>query len=165
MISGITRRHAKLGQRGTMLIEFVVAAAISGLLGATVVGSLFQLQRTTIEGGAQFEVTTEVQRATRWVTRDVHRAGSTTLVDGGPAVATATFEWSDDTGDHACTYALDGETLERTCDGAPAIVARRLSGLSFTRVGSLITVAFTVTADSRPDKNEPVSMYVALGRG
>ena len=45
MISAMKKRQGRLGQRGTLLIEFAVAVAVSGLLGATMVGSLFQLQR------------------------------------------------------------------------------------------------------------------------
>jgi len=164
MIKNLTRRNSRRGQRGVLLIEFAAAVAISGILGTTVVGSLFQLHRTTVDGGAQFEVTTEVQRATRWVTRDIHRADSTDISDGGAPVSTASFDWTDDLGAHSCSYALNGDALERTCDGQPAAAARRLSGLSFSRSGSLVLLSFDVTAGSRPDLSETVSMYVSLGR-
>ena len=164
MIKKLTRGHGKRSQRGALLIEFVAALAISGILGTTVVGSLFQLQRTTIDGGAQFELTTEVQRATRWVTRDIHRATSTDVPDGGAPVSAASFDWTDELGAHSCSYALESGELERTCDGEMTIVAGRLSGLSFSRSGQLVLLSFDVTADDRPDMSEAVSMYVSLGR-
>ena len=164
MINKLIRRRGKRGQRGTLLIEFAAALAISGILGTTVVGSLFQLQRTTIDGGAQFELTTEVQRATRWMTRDIHRAGSTDVSDGGAPVSGASFGWTDESGGHSCSYALDSGALDRTCDGESTVVARQLSGLSFSRSGSLVLLSFGVTAAARPDMSEAVSMYVSLGR-
>ena len=165
MTTKLTRHHGKRGQRGVLLIEFAAALAISGILGMTVVGSLFQLHRTAIDGGAQFDLTTETQRATRWVARDIHRADSTDVSDGGAPASGASFEWTDEFGAHSCSYALDSDALERTCDGESTVVARQLSGLSFSRSGELILLSFNVTADSRPDVSEAVSMYVSLGRG
>ena len=164
MIKKLVRRPGKRGQRGALLIELAAAVAVSSILGTTVVGSLFQLRRAAVDGGAQFELTTEVQRATRWATRDIHRAGSTDIPDGGAPVTAASFGWTDDSGAHTCSYALNGGALERTCDGEMIVAARRLSGLSFSRSGSLILLSFSVTADSRPDVSEAVSMYVSLGR-
>ena len=165
MIKNLMRRRGRSGQRGFLLLEFAAALAISGILGTTVVGSLYQLQRTTIDGGAQFELTTEIQRATRWISRDIHRADSTDVSDGGAPATSAGFDWTDEFGAHSCGYVLNGGALERTCDGDLNVVARRLSGLSFSRSGSLILLSFGVSADGRPDVSEAVSMYVSLGRG
>ena len=164
MIRKTKRQRGSRRQRGVLLLEFAAALAISGILGTTVVGSLFQLQRTTLDGGAQFQLTTEVQRATRWISRDVHQATSTDISDGGGPVSAAAFDWTDDLGDHSCGYGLDGDALERTCDGQTTVVARRLSGITFSRSGSLILLSFGVTASGRPDMSEAVSMYVSLGR-
>ena len=164
MIEKLVRHHGGRGQRGFLLIELAAALAVTSILGTTVVGSLFQMQRAVADGGAQFELTTEVQRATRWVTRDIHRAGSTDISDGAAPVSGASLGWTDELGDHTCTYALNGDVLERTCDGELAEVARRLSGLSFSRSGSLVLLSFNVSAGGRPDVSEVVSMYVSLGR-
>ncbi len=164
MIKKFAWRRGGSGQRGFLLLEFAAALAISGILGTTVVGSLHQLQRTTIDGGAQFELTTETQRATRWISRDVHRADSTDVSDGGAPVTSASFDWTDEFGAHSCSYVLNGDALERACDGGLTVVARQLSGLSFSRSGSLILLSFDVSAVARPDMSESVSMYVSLGR-
>jgi len=164
MIARLMRRRTTRSQRGAVVIELVMAAAVSGILGTAVVGSLYQLHWTTADGSARFDVTTEVQRATRWLSRDIHRADSTDIVDGGAPVSTGTFDWTDASGAHSCAYALNGNALERTCDGQLAVVARRLEGLSFSRSGSLITLSFSVVPDGRSDLSEAVSMYLSLGR-
>ena len=164
MIARLARLLAPRRQHGAVLIELVVAAAVSGILGTAVVGSLYQFQRTAADGTARFDVTTQAGRALRWVTRDIHRGDSTDIADGGPAVATGTFHWTDELGAHSCAYALNGTALERTCDGQLVVVGRRIEGLSFSRSGTLITLSFSVTPDGRPDLVEAISMYVALGR-
>ncbi|MBI4307131.1 MAG: hypothetical protein HY678_12505 [Chloroflexi bacterium] len=150
-------------QRGFLLAEFVVGLGLSSVFAAIVVSSIYQLNRASTNGEATLEVLTEVQKAAVWVTRDVRKASSSNLTDGGGAVSSASFSWIDSGGaSHSCSYALSGTQLQRTCDGSPSVAARAVSGLSFSRSGSLVSVGFTVTPAERPSYAETVSLRVAM---
>jgi type II secretory pathway component PulJ len=153
-------------QRGFLLAEFVVGVGLAGILSSIIVSAVFQLNKASDIGEAKLQAVTEVQRGTIWLARDIRQASSSDLGDGGPAVTTATFLWTDPAGQggepHICTYALSGTNLQRTLDGVPSVVARSVSGLLFTRTASLVSISFTVTPDADPDFAEDVSMSVAM---
>ena len=107
----------------------------------------------------------QVRAATLWLERDIARATTSNVPDPGAPTASAQFDWTDDTGPHYCTYAITGADLIRTCDGVPNSVAKHLSGLQFTRSGSLLNVNFTATSPDRPDVSEAVSINLAMRSG
>lgn len=150
-------------QRGFLLAEFAVGIGLSSVLAAIVVSSLYQVNRAATDQGASLEVLTEVQKATLWLARDIRKASATDLADGGPAVTTASFTWTDSVGStHTCSYALSGVDLRRSCDAATNTAARALSGLSFSRTGGLVAIGFTVTPADRSSYAETVSLRVAM---
>lgn len=160
-----TRRPDTRGESGFTLVELMAGMALSVLVGTIMVTSMFQLNKASSNGRAQQAVTVQVRAATLWLERDIARAETSNVPDPGAPLASAQFDWTDDTGPHSCIYALDGADLIRTCDGVPGSVARYLSGLQFTRSGALLTVGFTATAPGRPDVSEAVSINLAMRSG
>ncbi len=156
------RVNAKAGQRGFMLVGLLAGVAITAVLGAVLVNSLYQLNRAGSDGGAHLAVATAVRTSTRWLARDAQRAETTTVPDGGAPVSTGAFNWTDEIGPHSCSYALDGTNLARTCDGATVVAARGVSSLQFTRSGGLVTAGYTITATGRPDVSETVVLNLSI---
>ncbi|MEX0760959.1 MAG: hypothetical protein WD208_09870 [Dehalococcoidia bacterium] len=152
-------------KRGFMLLEFAISIGFIGALSALIMTSSFQTMKASSDGGAKLDLALESTKAVRWLIRDVHRADLTDLVDGGGAVATASFDWLEEGVSHSCTYSLDDNMLLRTCDGTASHAARNISGLEFTRDGRLVTVSFTITASRRSDVTEQVTLNFALGGG
>lgn len=160
-----TPRSDARREAGFTLIELMAGMALSVLVGTIMVSSMFELNLASRNGRAQQAVTVQIRAATLWLERDIARAATSNVPDPGAPLASAQFDWADDTGPHSCTYALDGTDLIRTCDGVPGSVARHLSGLQFTRSGALLTVDFTATAPGRPDVSEAVSIKLAMRSG
>lgn len=153
----------RLGQSGFLLAEFAVGMGLSSVLAAIVVTAVYQLNRASDDGAARLETLAEVQKATLWLSRDVRRASTTDLNDGGPAASAASFDWTESGGPvHTCVYALIVSELRRTCDGATSVAARAVSALSFSRVGSLVAINYTITPAGRPGYAEAVSLMVAM---
>lgn len=161
MLATYGRRASR--QRGFLLAEFVVGIGLSAVLASIVVNVVFQLNRASDIGEAKLQTLTEVQKATIWVLRDIRGASTSDLDDGGPSASTATFNWNDSGGTpHSCSYALSGTELRRTCDSVTRVVARYVSGLSFERVGGLVSIEFTVTPVADASFAEDVSLRVAM---
>ena len=160
-----SRNPGERRERGFTLIEVVAGVAIMATIGGVMVTSMWELTSTGAIGGAKQSVTVEIRRAALWLERDIYRTTSTDVPDASAPVSSAQLEWTDDTGPHVCIYTLSGSDLIRTCDGVPSTVAKNLSGLGFTRAGSLLTVAFTATAPTRTTINETVDINLAMKGG
>ncbi len=152
-------------QLGFTLVELTAGIGLSALIGGVMVTAIFELNKASVNGQAQQAVTVQVRAATLWLERDISRAASSNVPDPGAPVATAQFDWTDESGAHVCIYALTGTDLIRTCDGTPSSVARYISGLQFTRSGSLLNVGFTATAPIGAGKSETVSINLAMRSG
>jgi type II secretory pathway component PulJ len=143
-----------------MLFELLIAVAFVGSLGALVSVTMFQTMKTDAHTSTRIKVADQKARASRWLSRDGHRASATDILDGGSAVAQATFTWDESGTPVSCAYAVSQARLIRTCNGSPATVGVGITNLSFTRSGRLITVAFDVVESGQTD---PVSLNVLLG--
>lgn len=170
------RKRSLLGQAGFTLLEFSVSLGFMAAMGGLIAGSSFLALRTDVETGALAHVAVETAKTTRWMVRDIHRAGQdaddsdgvapTDLVDGAAAVNAAAFSWDDGGPDVTCTYSLNGTDLQRDCGGGSvAIVGRSISGLEFVLSGRLVTVSYTITPPEAPDKAEQIVLNIALGGG
>lgn len=163
--SGKSGNSGRRKERGFTLIEVVGGVAIMAMIGGVFVTSLWELNTAGGIGSANQSVTVEVRRATLWLERDIYRTTFTDIPDLAGPVTSAQLDWTDGTGPHTCVYTLSGTDLVRTCDGVPSTVAKNLSGLGFTRAGSLLTVAFTATAPARPAINKTVDINLAMRGG
>ena len=150
-------------QMGFLLVEFVVGMGLASILATVVVSAVYQVYKASDSGERKLQTLTEVQKATIWLLRDIRKASTTDLSDGGPSVGNAEFNWNDSGGSpHTCSYALSATNLERTCDSITSVAARKVSGLAFSRDGGLVTITFTVTPDAGASYAEDVSLNVSM---
>ncbi|MDA1188766.1 MAG: hypothetical protein O2854_03705 [Chloroflexi bacterium] len=100
----------------------------------------------------------------QWLNKDLQRARTTDLADGGlPVVCSSmvtstpcvTFTWQNEyegvSTNHSASYSLVGNELLRTFDSSTHAVARRVEDVSFSQVGKLITVTMTSTDEGWAD--------------
>ena len=147
-------------QRGFTLVEMMVAVAFLGILGSLVTTTAFQSRKSQVETTTRIKLADQVSRASTWLTRDGHNAYSSDLVDGAPAVNSATFVMTINNLPATCTYSLDGGSLVRSCSGSPAVVATNISGLAFSKAGRLVAVSFNVAVGA---ESQSVDMAVLEG--
>ena len=160
-----TTRRTSHRQRGFGLVELTVGLAISAAIGSILVSLLFQMNRTVKDDSARFDVAANVTVASRWIARDVRRADSTSIVDGASPTPTAMINYNNAGGAISCLYSLTGGELERSCDDGTLVIARGVSGLQFSRTGSVVTIAFDVTSDTEPALVETVALRIGLRNG
>lgn len=155
--------RTRRSQMGFLLVEFVVGMGLASVLATIVVSAVYQVYKASDSGERKVQTLTEVQKATIWLLRDIRKASTTDLSDGGPSVGDADFNWNDSGGvPHTCSYALSATNLERTCDSTTTVAARKISGLAFSRAGGLVAISFTVTPDAGATYAEDVSLSVSM---
>ena len=157
--------HAPPHQRGLALIELAFGLGLSAAIGAVIVTMLFQLDKSVTGGGARLALASSVIVASQWLARDTRKALSTSIPDGGEPRSSATFLWTDGGISVSCGYALNGTNLERSCDGFTHVIARGVSGLTFSRSGSVVTVEFYAFAGPDGSVLESVALRVAMRYG
>ena len=158
-------RKGRSGQRGVILVEFVVSVGFMAALGALVLNLLGQGWDLQSRNRAVLEVAVGTSTSTTWLVRDIHIATATDIPDGGGPQTTAQFTWTDAGGPHVCDYALVSDEMRRTCDASTVTVADNISNLAFVRSGDLVTISYDVTAPGRPDISDAIVLNVALGAG
>ena len=114
--AGTAKRTERSGERGIVLLEFVVSVGFMAMLGAIVVNMLGIGWDLNSRNSAVLDVAVDSSTSTTWFVRDIHLATSTDVPDGGAAQATAQFNWTDSGGSHACDYVLVTNELRRTCE-------------------------------------------------
>ncbi|MBI3744910.1 MAG: type II secretion system protein [Chloroflexi bacterium] len=135
-------------QRGVTLLELVLGIAITGIVMTLMVSALFQASANTQYQRGGLGSLDEIRRVLYAVTQDFMTATSTNLVDGAAGVATVTITTTDPSSGatHTTAYARSGNTLNRTYDGAAGVVGRYVTGITFSRAGSVVSVTATSTA-------------------
>jgi prepilin-type N-terminal cleavage/methylation domain-containing protein len=159
LISKRLNRPSNRG-RGFTLIELAITIGVMGVIGTLVVMSLFQTFRASDQTSGKVGVADQVARVSTWLTRDGHRATITSLVDGGPAVNTATFSWTESGALVSCQVALSGTNMTRTCGGSTGTIGSNISALSFSRVDRVVKVSYTV---SDGGYSQSVALNVLIG--
>ena len=169
-------------QKGFTLIELLVALAVGGLVMMGAVAAIYQVFWGTSRTNTQVIVLTDVHQAALRLKKDLVMTqlgkgdfpsdGTTviTLTPGGP---TATLGWTDYTNfeegenkDHASSYALVGNELQRTYDDTTSIVGRNITYLNFTQDGRVINVVITATTGDMTPRSETLEFSVYLrGQG
>ena len=152
------RQRSPQSQRGTTLVELVIAVGILVLAVGTVgrtVFSVLSIDRTWRDDVVATRVT---RQAMTWLSRDAINASSTSLADGAPAATTLTLTWADTTAaPHSASYQVSAGVLTRTLDGGNTItLARGVSAVAFSRSGKKVTASLTVLAANGQVKSTTV---------
>ncbi len=136
-------------QKGTTLLEMLVALAITGMIVSGIGALIFQEYRGTNIAKTSVTVAHEIRNAARWISQDGIMAESTDLVEEADSVNHLTLtsiERQDFTDlPHSCSYYLEGTQLCRDYDGTVTTVAQDISKIEFTQTGSLLTVSICCT--------------------
>jgi len=143
-------------QLGFTLVELLLALGVSGLILPVIVTSIVQITRGTTEINNDLVVQQDIEAASLWLTRDLSLALTTDVVDGAPPVDHMRVDWIDQTGwaiegseAHYVEYTLVAPLLMRNYDGTFNIVARHVSSIAFSRIGTFTTVSITSTSNER----------------
>jgi len=150
------------GQKGTTLVEVLVATAIVGLIVGALVTAIHQFITTTERGNQKLRALHDVQNLGHWLTLDGERAQSTNLIDGAPAVASMTVSWTNEGQVQTSTYSLSGTELKRDLNGTVTTVARHVSTAGFSVAGRLATVTISSTPEGRWGVSEQATYQIWL---
>ena len=152
-------------QQGFTLLELMIATGFMGVLAGLVSATSLLSFKTSAESGSQIEVATEIAKSTRWLSRDIHRAITTDLEDGAPAVSSGSFTWSDAGVLTTCTYSEVSGGLVRDCGSGTFVASNGVSSLQFSRSGELISVDYTLTSNRVPVTSQDLNLKLLLGGG
>lgn len=136
-------------QKGTTLLELLVALAITGMIMSGITALIFQEYRGTSIAKTSVTVAHEIRRASQWISQDTMMAESTDLVEGTESTDNVTLNWIErsDFADlpHSCRYYLLDDQLQRNYDGTITTVAQNISMVNFSQTGRLMTVSISCT--------------------
>ena len=153
-------------QKGFTLAEVLVGVSILTAVMSTVGMALFQALGTETRVVDDGLAISELRKGLGWFAGDIKMAKSTDLVDGAPAVSSATFSWTDEFQaagtPHTISYAVVGDSLVRTYDGIAHTVTRRAVSASFSRSGQTITAQFEVDAGAGTTRILSVETFMRL---
>ncbi len=137
------------GQRGTTLLELMVALVITVVVVGGTLSLIFQEYRGTAVAKTAVTAARQIGNAARSISQDGMMAETTDLVDGSPPVDTLTLNWVEryefTNLSHSSSYFISGNQLRRDYDGTVTVVARDISSVEFSRSGRLISVTISST--------------------
>jgi competence protein ComGC len=151
-------------ERGTTLVELLVAMSISVLVFGIISTALVQFFLVTRWGNNQLIITNDLQVASLWLGRDALESAN--FVPGAGAVY-GTLNWADSTHQYRYSYdvsdgALVREHFENSILQSTLQVARHIANqgdVAFSTSGELLTVSITSTSGN---ESEAVSLKLAL---
>lgn len=157
----IKRVHS---ERGTTLVELLVAMSISVLVFGIISTSLVQFFLVTRWGNDQLLITNDLQVASLWLGRDALESASFTP---GTGTVYGTLNWDDSTNQYRYSYDSGNGTLvrEHLVDSillSTLQVARHITNqgdVVFSTSGQLLTVSITSTSG---DESESVDLSLAM---
>jgi type II secretory pathway component PulJ len=102
-------------QKGTTILELIVATSVAGLLTVTLSAICYTMFIHIESNRAHITAAAGMEKAINYVTNDGQRAQNTNLVSGAAMVDNLTLSWTDPlTGDdYAVLYYLSGSNLQR----------------------------------------------------
>lgn len=155
-------------QKGFTLIEILVVMAVSGMVMAAALLTIYQIVWGTERSNDQVVALTDAHYAAMWLKWDLQMAQNTNLTDGDPVPkSSASLEWTDYTGfasedarTHSSNYTLSGTELLRNYDGTTKIVGRHISSISFIQNGSVVTCNLTATGPGIMERVENLEFSI-----
>lgn len=151
-------------ERGTTMVELLVAMSISVLVFGIISTALVQFFLVTRWGNDQLIITNDLQVASLWLGRDALESANFTP---GAGVIYGTLNWADSTHQYRYSYNLsDGalvrEHFENSILQSTLQVARHITNqgdVVFNSSGQLLTVSITSTSG---DESETVDLSLAM---
>ena len=153
IISGkkVFRVRSIQGEKGTSLVELLVAMGISVLVFSILSTALVQFVLTTRWGNNLLQVTNDIQVTSLWLGRDALEAAS---FSPGSGSVYGTLNWADSSNQHRYSYdsadgALVREHLENSIVQSTLKVARHIENqadVTFNITGELLTISITSTS-------------------
>jgi len=155
-------------QKGFTLIEILVVMAVSGMVMAVALLTIYQIVWGTERSNDQVMALTDAHYAAMWLKWDLQMAQNTNLADGNPVPkSSVSLSWIDNTGfvaanesAHSSNYTLSGTELLRNCDGKTKIVGRHISSIGFIQNGSVVTCNLTATGPGIMERVENLEFSV-----
>jgi len=149
-------------ERGTSLVELLVAMSISVLVIGIISTSLVQFFLVTIWGNDQLLITNDLQVASLWLGRDALESANFTP---GTDAVYGTLNWDDSTNQYRYSYD-SGNLVREHFEGINLLstlqVARHIAiqgDVVFSTSGQLLTVSITSTSG---DESETVNLSLAM---
>ncbi len=137
------------GQRGTTLLELMVALAITVVIVGGTLSLIYQEYRGTAVAKTAVTAAHQIGNAARYISLDGMMAETTDLVVGSSPVDTLTLTWIERYKfynlPHSSSYYVSGNQLRRDYDGTVTVVARDISNVEFSQSGSLLSVTISST--------------------
>ena len=153
-------------QKGMTLVEVLVGGAIVALLVGVTAMAIFHFISLTHQSNTRLTALHNIQNAARIISRDGQMAESTDLVEGAEPVAGLSLTWIDRYAGanegHTASYRLDDNKLERTYDGVPAIIARYISSVAFSKDEGVITMTIASQAPGSPRAHQEKTYNISL---
>ncbi|MFC2041370.1 type II secretion system protein J [Chloroflexota bacterium] len=153
-------------QRGFTLVEILLALAVTGVILAGAVLSIYQFMVTTARSNSQVVVLDELNRAALQLKRDLQSQESSNIT-GNSDILTLNwsnntyFESENQTTSHLVNYTLsDTNELVRDGDNTTSVVSRHIESISYTDCETYIKVDITATSPTFPYKSETLSFNV-----
>jgi prepilin-type N-terminal cleavage/methylation domain-containing protein len=140
-------------QKGMTMVELVVATAVTGIIIFFLGTVVYQILSVTGYGNDRLVAAHDLENAAYWFNLDGQQA-VTAGGDGGLALTL-----SDNS---TVTYTLTGTELRRNAGGAYTVLARNITGLSFTTSGRVITMFLVSSPPGRYGVSENGTYRVQL---
>ncbi len=146
-------------QTGFTLVEVLVAMAVGTIILTGVVLSIYQVVWSTDRSNSQVTVLTDLNTAALAIKEDLMMTQTTNL--SSTPQSSANLSWIDYTSfgasnqtSHSSRYILSGTNLTRNYDGTVTIVGRRITSISFTQSGKVVTVVITAAGYGTTQRRE-----------
>lgn len=144
-------------QKGFTLVETIVSAGLVALVATGGAAAIFHMIKVNAQVNEKLPALNTLQIAGRWISRDAEMAKNTSLVDGAQPVeaGTTTIEfyrtdyYTEPHASHITRYTRNGAELQREEDGQTTIVARDVTGATFSNSGRIVTVVISSAGQDR----------------